>query len=393
MIQQQTRPFRLSRLTPLAALVAAALAAPAHAQTDLESRVKAMEGRVNALEEENRLLKAAPAGESNTTIGGYGELHMNKLNGEGGAADKDEIDFHRFVMFLGHRFSDRIRFHSELEVEHTGVQDGGKPLGGEVELEQAYVDFDVNDRLTVRGGLFLVPVGIINETHEPPTFYGVERNNVEANIIPTTWWEGGAGLTAKLADGLTLDAAVTSGLSTTAGSNYAIRSGREKVSGAPAKDPAYTARLKWTAIPGVEVAGTAHYQEDITQSNDPTAGSATLVEAHTVINRGPFGLRALYAAWDLDGSGPAARGADKQEGWYVEPSFKVSEEWGVFARYSAWDNRAGDRGPGNTEKKQTDVGINYWPHPNVVVKADYQTQDHADGRNQDGYNLGIGYWF
>ncbi len=105
-----------------------------------------------------------------THVGGYGELHYNNLEGEGGASDKDEIDFHRFVMFFGHEFNDRIRFFSELEVEHGGVDDkmrGPAGLKGEVELEQAYVEFDLNDQHRAKGGIFLLPIGIMNETHEP----------------------------------------------------------------------------------------------------------------------------------------------------------------------------------------------------------------------------------
>ncbi len=113
---------------------------------------------------------------NNTSIGGYGELHYN-----GGA--KDQLDFHRFVLFLGHEFTDTLRFQSEIELEHAFAADGEV---GEIELEQAYLELDVNENTQVFGGVHLVPVGIINETHEPPTFYGVERNAVEKNIIPTT---------------------------------------------------------------------------------------------------------------------------------------------------------------------------------------------------------------
>lgn len=400
----------------LSAAVLATLAAPSWAAMTVEERLQALEARLQALETENQSLKGKlqaaeekveatgeqmekmsagggsglAAWADKTRIGGYGELHWNKLeNQRPGGNDLDRIDFHRFVLYFGHEFSDRVRFHSELEVEHSLV---GDDAPGEVEVEQAYLDFTVNDYLSVRGGLFLLPVGILNETHEPPTFYGVERNPVENAIIPSTWWEGGAMVTARLGAGLTLDGAVTSGLATDAGSNYAVRNGRQKVANASAKDPAYTARLKWTGLPGLELAGTLHYQDDITQSQDPTAGAAVLAEAHAVFSRGPFGLRALYAQWDLDGSGPAAVGADKQKGWYVEPSFKLAPEWGVFARYNRWDNRAGDAA--DSELAQWDVGVNYWPHPNVVVKVDYQDQDVPTGSNEfDGFNVGIGYQF
>ena len=321
-----------------------------------------------------------------THIGGYGELHYNNLEGQGGASDKEEFDFHRFVLFFSHEFNDRIRFFSELELEHSIAGDG---QNGEIELEQAYVEFDLNDRHRAKAGMFLLPVGILNETHEPDTFYGVERNPVESNIIPTTWWAGGGALSGELGNGFSYDAAVHEGLNT--GANYTPRSGRQKTSNAIASDLAYTARLKWTGMPGVEIGGTFQHQTDITQGLDATAGSANLYELHTVINKGPLGLRALYARWDLDGNGPAAVGADEQFGWYVEPSFKFNEQWGMFARYNLWDNAAGDST--DSEKQQIDVGVNYWPHPNVVLKVDYMTQDNDDGREQKGFNLGVGYQF
>jgi len=66
-------------------------------------------------------------------------------------------------------------------------------------MEQAFLEFDVNDNNSIRAGIILVPIGIINETHEPSTFYSVERNNIEKYIIPTTWREGGVSLTGRFA--------------------------------------------------------------------------------------------------------------------------------------------------------------------------------------------------
>lgn len=330
---------------------------------------------------------------SKTTIGGYGELHYNSLSDQnGGAEDKDEMDFHRFVLFFGHEFNDRLRFFSEFELEHSIAGEGQK---GEIELEQAYIQYDLNDQSRVSAGLFLTPVGIINETHEPNTFYGTERNNVEKNIIPTTWWEGGAMLSGELAQGFSYDVALTSGLDVSkdgSKTSYKIRDGRQKVAEAKAEDPAYTGRLKWTAIPGVELAASVQYQNDVTQGLDATAGSATLFETHAVIEQGPFGLRALYATWDLDGTGPEAEGYDEQTGWYIEPSYKISDKVGVFTRYSLWDNQAGNST--DTEYTQWDIGMNWWIDPQVVVKLDYQDQSSPVGQTElDGVNIGLGYQF
>lgn len=325
-----------------------------------------------------------------TTIGGYGEVHYNNLEGQDGASDKDQIDFHRFVLFFGHEFRDDLRFFSELELEHS-LSGDDKP--GEVELEQAYIEYDINQDHSVKGGLFLLPVGIINETHEPPTFYGTERNNVEKNIIPTTWWEAGLMFSGEIAEGFSYDVAAHSGLAVPASKDFAIRKGRQKVAEADANNFATTGRIKWTGIPGVELAATVQYQSDISQS-DPAqgdVGSATLFQTHAVIERGAFGLRALYATWDLEGDAPKNVGADEQTGWYIEPSFRINQNFGVFTRYSEWDNKAGNSS--DSEYEQWDIGLNWWPHQDVVVKVDYQDQDAPAGKEQDGVNVGLGYQF
>jgi hypothetical protein len=347
------------------------------------------EAAVEAVEEQEERVAGAAAWAERTQVGGYGELHYNNWDGSGGANDKKEIDFHRFVLYFNHQFNDRIRLFSELELEHSIAGDG---QNGEIELEQAYVEFDLTQRHRAKGGLFLIPVGILNETHEPNTFYGVERNPVERNIIPTTWWAGGAGLSGEIAPGWGYDLAVHEGLKTSAADDYAIRDGRQKTSEADANDLAFTGRIKWTGMPGVEIAATVQHQQDVTQGDDPTAGDAELYEVHGIISRGGFGLRALYAYWDLDGSGPRSLGADEQEGWYIEPSYRFNDAFGIFARYNQWDNQAGDDDI-ESEKKQWNVGMNYWPHPDVVLKADYQDQDNDDDKEQDGFNLGIGYQF
>jgi len=323
---------------------------------------------------------------SNTSIGGYGELHYNNYE------DSDaKIDFHRFVLFFGHEFSDDIRFFSEFELEHS-LSGDGKP--GEVELEQAYVEVDINENTSSKVGLFLIPVGIINETHEPPTFYGVERNGVEKNIIPATWWEAGAAINYKLSPGLAFDGAITSGLNTL---DANIRSGRQKVAKATAEDLAYTGRIKYTAINGLELAATLQYQTDITQGGanledgamPVDKADATLLEAHAIYQVNDFTVRALYARWDINGDEAQASGRDEQTGWYVEPSYKFNEKVGVFARYSEYDNQAGNSDL--TKVKSTSVGINYYLHESVVLKADFE--DLGGAKDSTGFNLGFGYQF
>jgi hypothetical protein len=371
-------------------LIAAALATPISGLAATDPAIGQLQQQLHLLEQRLEFLgdaaESRPTGTSPTTIGGYGELHYNNLSNQlSGGADKKEIDFHRFVLFFGHEFDARIRLFTELEVEHTLVGEG-QP--GEVELEQAYVEFDLNPQLSARGGIFLTPVGIINETHEPPTFYGVERNPVETNIIPSTWWEAGAALNHRMDNGLSYDLALHSGLYTSA---YTIRGSRQKVAKAKADSLAYTARIKWTGVPGLELAATLNHQDDIRQGSTAKKVTADLLETHAIYSTGPFSVRALYAQWQLDDDGTAV-GKEEQNGWYLEPSYKFNSKWGLFARHNVWDNQAGD--DADSEYQQTNLGINFWPHRDVVIKADYQDQSAPAGKSEyDGINLAIGYQF
>ncbi|MDP6490169.1 MAG: porin [Kiritimatiellia bacterium] len=369
-------------LLATAALIAAGTLA-AHAES--------VEERFDRIDEELEKIRTATedGAESHAlSLHGYGELHYNNLDGRGGASDKRELDFHRFVLYLGYDYSERIRFVSELELEHA-LSGDGKP--GEVELEQAFIDIDLCDASALRAGLFLLPVGLLNQVHEPPRFNGVERNGVEKNIIPTTWWEGGVGLHGENDSGWNYALYVHSGLETSTGGTYSVRSGRQKVAKASAQSVAATAAIGWQGR-GLALGGALQYQDDITQGTDDTAGSAWLGEVHLDASRGPVRLRALYAEWALDGDGPESVDADRQSGWYVEPAYRVCDDVTVFARYSEWDNQAGS-GATASGKEQLTVGVNWYPHEQVVFKADAQWQNNANGKDQDGFNLGVGYDF
>lgn len=329
-----------------------------------------------------------------THIGGYGELHYNNLNADDPASDLEQIDAHRFVLFFGHDFSDRVRFFSELELEHSLAGDGAP---GEVELEQAYLDFSLNDSLSAKAGLFLLPIGTLNETHEPPTFYGVERNSVENVIIPTTWWEAGAALNGHFANGLSWDLAAHSGLAIPAtGSNaFRVRSGRQKVAEAIASDPAYTFRVRYSGMPGFDLAASYQYQSDPSQVAGDGLDTGKLFAVNAAYGIGDFTLRGLYARWDFDGAAVVAANADRQSGWYVEPSYRISTDigdWGFYGRHEDIDGaRSQD------EYRQAEIGFNYWPVDGVVLKFDYRKREHElqseAGRDFSGFDLGVGYQF
>lgn len=405
------RPF--GRDTLAAALLGFAAAPCAHATTSIDSieqTLAQLQAQLTAAQEEIAMLKAenqqikqqvvangeavdkasqetaarGPSWADKTSLGGYGELHWNSLK------SKNEIDMHRFVLFVGHEFDTRTRLYSELELEHAVAS--SKDVG-EVDLEQAYIERDLTDSQHARVGIFLMPIGIMNEHHEPDAFYGVERNPVETEIIPTTWREAGVGLHGDITSGWNYDAAVHSGLKAPLdGADAFLPSDSlQEAAKATAEDPAMTARIRYQGIPGLELSLSGQYQDDVTQGLGQRA-RAFLWETHVVWQRGPFGLRALYAAWDIGGDQAKALGRDKQDGWYVEPSWRFNEQWGVFARYNRWDNAAGDSA--DSKFRQIDVGFNYWLSEQVVLKLDYMDKNGPTSAEDDhGVNAGVGFSF
>jgi hypothetical protein len=338
-------------------------------------------------------------------VGGYGELHYN--NYQGGATEKDQIDFHRFVLFFGHKFNDWISFKSEFELEHSNTENGAS-----IELEQAYLDFNFNKQVNVKAGVFLIPLGMLNETHEPPTFYGVERNQIEPRIIPSTWCEGGVGVYGEALPGLNYQFNVTS--TPDAGRFAEGRNGyremRTNVAEAPAEDLGVSGALNYTGVPGLLVGG-AFFTGNTGQdgaSNDLLKGvdaRLTLWDVHARYQKDRWDLRALYARGHLGDANKVAAATGENtpgniHGWYTEAAYHIwksgDQDVAPFVRYESWDT---------TEKNHVwTVGANYWPHPQVVLKMDYQRFDKAEvERDGDGnitsssgdkrLNMGLGYMF
>ena len=370
-------------LTTLVLLAAGA----AHADADVDalraelarqqSLIDQQQARLDALADalEKQPMAANPL--AGTTLGMYGEVHYNHLNADDPATGRDNIHAHRVVFLVGHQFSDDVKMYSEVEFE--GAPDSSTI---ETEVEQFFVNLRLASSYSLDVGQFLLPVGLLNETHEPNAFYGVERNPVEERIIPSTWWEKGVMLHAAPLPGFSADFAVHNGLRgdiLTLGGNEGLREFRQEFGGSRAGDLAYTLRLKYTGMPGLELGVAAQRQENITQSADPVVGGkapATLYEAHADWHWRSIGLRGLYTQWNIDNALARTRGTDRLEGFYVEPSWRVSERVGLFTRYNDWNTAANM--PGRKDTVQINTGVNYWIVPQVVLKADIRDAWHHD---------------
>lgn len=396
------------------AVMAALASGNAMAATSIEDKIEILQQEIEALKdqvaksESGNKASGVQSFSDKTTVGGYGELHYN--NFQGGAKDKDEIDFHRFVLFFGHRFNDWISFKSELELEHSNTENAGQE-----ELEQAYLDFNFSEKVNAKAGIFLMPVGFLNETHEPPTFYGVERNNIETRILPSTWWEAGVSLYGVVTPGWKYQAGVSSNLAAEYFEKFStkgVREARRNVSEAPAENVAFHGRLDYSGLPGLTV-GASVVTGNTGQDNPALNGAdarLTLWDVHARYNVDKLDLRALYAQGhlgDADKINAAFVGVDNQVasgfyGWYAEVAYHVlkngDHDLAPFIRYEKWDTQA-DLASNTVRKASSEndiwtVGANYWPHPQVVLKADYQKFDKPDGDKGDKrLNLGLGYMF
>jgi hypothetical protein len=361
------------------------------------------------------LATAAPApaaAQESTTVGGYGEIHYTNRTGPNTPA---EVNLRRFIIYLAHTFNDKLAFRSELEIEDAKVEP--PDAGGEVALEQAYLDYRLSERVTLRTGLVLPPVGIINETHEPPTFNGVDRPAFDHDVIPTTWREIGIGAVGTLpwAEGLSYRLYLLNGLRADGFSDEeGIRGGRQEGREATFANPSLTGRLEWVR-PGLRVGGSFWYGG--TTGGDTLLGTGTfdapvaLLSADVRYERSGFALRGVVAtvsvsdADTINGLYGSAVGS-RITGGYVEGAYDLlrlvntgtSQRLNAFVRHERYDTQAAV--PAGTTRDEgfarriTTFGLAYKPTFNTVFKGDYEVRRTAAGTGEgETLRLGIGYQF
>ena len=351
-------------------------------------------------------------GQEHTTVGGYGELHYMNLTGPN---TPGVVNLARFVVYLAHTFDDRLVFRSELEVEDAKVE-GGQP-GGEVAIEQAYLDYHVADWLTVRTGLVLAPVGIINETHEPPTFNGVDRPGFDTDVIPTTWREIGVGAVGTIpgSSGLAYRLYLLNGLRADGFSGaQGIREGRQEGQLASFANPSLTGRLEW-ARPGWKIGGSFWYggsaNADSVLGSGSFAAPIALVSADLRYDIGGASVRGEVANISVSDAGAidtryGTTVGSRIAGGYVEGAYDLlrllapgsSHKLSAFARHERYDTQAAvpagvprDR---SLARRLTTVGLTYKPTWNTAFKGDYQIVRNAAGVGEhEVLSLGVAWQF
>jgi hypothetical protein len=351
-----------------------------------------------------------PAGEPATVLSSYGEINYNRPTR---ASQNAQADLRRFVLGFQHRFDAKTKVVTELEVEHS-VTSASDP--GEVAVEQAYVERQVHPNWSVRGGLFLIPLGLLNESHEPTAFYGVERNFVETAIIPTTWREGGLQVVGNLDNGLTLQGGISTGFdltkwdaTATEGSASPLGSIHQELALAKARDLSVFGALNWRGLPGLLVGG-GIFTGGATHGQAAASARVTLWDLHARWTPGRWDLAALYSRGAI--SNTAALNAAlvgnptliprSFDGWYAQAAYKLwsRDDYALspFARLERFNTarRFADLGPGITPssaptEQVVTVGANLQVAQGLVVKADLQR--FRENRDANRVNLGLGWSF
>jgi len=350
-------------------------------------------------------------------IGGYGEASALFFiaDNEDPGKRRDIGDLVRFITYIGYKFSDRIVLNSEIEFEHAKTGSTVSAGAGEVEIEFATLDFLLRDQANVRTGLVLIPMGFLNEIHEPPFYFGNLRPEVEQRIIPTTWRELGVGLHGTILPGLEYRTYVVNSLNAKGFSKTNIRGARQSGNRALFEDVAWTGRLDYTPLPGLQI-GSSFFFGD-TGQDQVFAGRRvdapfTLYEFHGQFEYRGLRLRALFAqghigdaavlSRDLGTNGPISDriwGAYGEIAYDILPLFFSGTEMSLspFFRYERLDTQA-DVPSGFTPDKSKDiqvinVGLTFKPIPNVVIKMDYRNLNAEVGKIADEFNIGFGFIF
>jgi hypothetical protein len=353
---------------------------------------------------------STPAKTNTPQIGGYGEIHLNGTEGGKG----EYADIHRFVLYLGYDFNDWISFDSETEIEHAYIKDGN----GEIAIEQLYVNLDLTDYLNLKFGRILVPVGITNAYHEPPTFHGVERPTLEKNIIPTTWFGEGFGGWGKLTPSLSYELYLLNGLDATGFSaSSGIRSGRMKERPGY-NNPAITGRLNYakTAMgPLKEITfGVSGY---LAGANNKNKGGDNGLNSEVLLYSSDlrfkfvgFEFKNVFAQIHISDAGNIGNNVPNIiSGFYTEVardvlpmslrSGKLSDAaLYLFARYDVSDNQfempTGIAPDPRYSLKEITLGASFLPVRNFSIKADVQIpNDDTDETLDKRFNFGIGWYF
>lgn len=358
--------------------------------------------------------EAKTTSQSSTTIGGYGEISYIEPEG----STPGVFDLPRFVIFLSHQFNDKWSLKSETEIEHVRVEGGV----GEIALEQAFLDYHASNAIGWRVGLMLIPVGIINLTHEPNTYYSVQRPFFDNDVIPTTWREMGTGIYGDITEGLKYQFYLSEGLRGEGfGFDEGIREGRQEGTSSNPIHPAVSGRLEYLPIAGLRIGGSFYYQAVTSPvaSFDAPLSLFSLDARYEISGlklRGEFASLSVKDAAKLtalprqteEGETTLEPVLSKATGGYLEAGYDImsainsnnDEQLIPFVRYETYKMETETANSGLTKNYIT-AGVAFKPLDNLILKVDWTSPSFKqDGTTEDEtsehngiFAIGAGYSF
>lgn len=348
------------------------------------------------------------------SIGGYGEVLYQAYDSrrdDGEASSKtDNADFLRAILYVGYRFSDRWVLNTELEFEHASTGESGS-----VSVEFAYLDYLWRPEIGFRGGLVLLPMGFVNELHEPTVFLGAQRPLVERYLIPSTWREIGVGLFGEKGPFSYRTYLVTS-MDASGFDDGGLRGGRQKGSKAKAEDFSWVGRLDWTPLNGLLLGGsfyTGDSGQDLALEDGTAVGAGTTIyEGHLELRWQGLEFRALFTRADVDdaaalnealGFEGAASVGEELGGHYFQLGYDLLNRRSgqmSLTPYIRWEELntqdtvpAGFLADPANDREILTLGIQFQPLDQLVIKADFQDVDNGAGIGVDQFNISAGYVF
>lgn len=358
------------------------------------------------------------------SIGGYGELTFehNNVDKRGGA--KSIADMQRLILYLGYAFNERLKFNSELELEHSSTSGKHGTGGGYFKTELAYLDYNFRKEFGLRGGLLLMPVGIINEIHEPPTFPSAQRPFFERRIALSTWEEMGVGVYGTVGP-VDYRVYLINGLMLKGGGDYdpkePLKNIRQRGARAVAEKLGFTGRLDLSLPYNLKIGGSFVIAD--VQSKGGSDSALGLRRGSKVGSVNMFFPHVWwqYAGWDVRLVGGYVKTEDaakmsqdlggnavipkEQRGFYVQVAHDIlryfnveNQELYVFGIYENIDTHSkvptGFQKPAGHKLNLYNIGISYKPHPLVAIKTDYVKLDYsAPKKDENEYRLTLGFMF
>ena len=357
------------------------------------------------------------------------------------------FDIPHAVIYLGYKFDKGWSLGTEIEFEHGGAglayekedEEGGEweqetEKGGEVELEQFWIQKTFSRAANVRFGHIVVPVGLNNAHHEPLNFFTVYRPEGENTILPSTWHQTGISFFGRYGK-FRYEAQLLAGLNADnfTNTNWIKKGAANPLEFEVANKNGVALRLDNYSVPGLRLGLSGYYGESIGNSYPRNANGVDAeykgqviigafdftYNAHNWIIRGQADYGYLGDAEQLkyiynrtNKKSPYHHSAFVSKNAYavgVEAGYNVmsllsssSPLWGsqrgslyVFGRYEQYNPYASNtKGTAYdyTEVKRMAFGVNYYPVPEIAIKAEYSKRMlKSQYNNEPSINIGVTY--